>query len=235
MEKLRLDKFISSQLNLTRSEAKNAIKKGKVSVNNVFIKDCSVIIFPERDKVAYDGQAVDYKKYVYILMNKPSGILSASNDKKRKTVVDLVPEELKRDGLFPVGRLDRDTTGLLLITDDGEFAHKVISPKSNIPKTYIAKLDGDITDRIIEIFSKGVLLHDGTKCKPAILERLEEGMARITITEGKYHQIKRMFGVVDLGVNALHRESIGHLKIPENLPFGQCVEILPEDLKILCL
>ncbi len=235
MEKLRLDKFISSQLKLTRSEAKNAIKKGKVSVNNVFIRDCSVIIFPERDKVVYDGQAVDYKKYVYILMNKPSGILSASNDKKRKTVVDLVPETLKREGLFPVGRLDKDTTGLLLITDDGEFAHKVISPKSNISKSYIAKLDGDITDKMIEEFSKGITLHDGTECKPAVLERLEEGMARITITEGKYHQIKRMFGVVDLGVNALHRESIGRLKIPENLPFGQCVEISPEDVKILCL
>ena len=235
MEKLRLDKFIASQLNLARSEAKILIKRGKVSVNNEFIRDCSVIIFPERDIVLCNGQAVKYKKYIYILMNKPSGILSASNDKNRKTVVDLVPESLKRDGLFPVGRLDKDTTGLLIITDDGELAHKVISPKSNISKSYIADLDGELTEEMIELFSKGIVLHDGTACKSAVLEILENKRARITVTEGKYHQIKRMFGVVGLGVNALHRESIGHLKIPENLSFGQCVEILPEDVKILCL
>lgn len=235
MEKSRLDKFIASQLNLSRSEARIGIKRGKASVNNVIIRDPSVILFPEEDEVAYEGQAVSYKKYIYILMNKPAGILSASNDKNRKTVVDLVPQGLKRPGLFPVGRLDKDTTGLLIITNDGDFAHKVISPKSNIEKTYIAGLDGEVTEYMVEKFAQGVVLQDGTQCKPAKLERLDDKTAKITITEGKYHQIKRMFGVVGLGVNTLHRESIGHLFIPKNLLFGECVEILSKDVEILCL
>jgi len=235
MEKIRLDKYLSSQVNISRSEAKTAVRRGKISVNNVFVKDPAVIIIPETDEVKYDGQAIIYKKYIYILMNKPAGILSASNDKNRKTVVDLVPDRFKRAGLFPVGRLDKDTTGLLIITDDGNFAHKVISPKSNIEKCYIAGLDGEVTEDMVEKFAKGIVLQDGTLCKPAKLERLDNNKAKITITEGKYHQIKRMFGVVGLGVNSLHRESIGHISVPENLPFGECVEILLKDVENLCL
>jgi len=234
MEKLRLDKFISSQLNVSRNEAHLAIKKGTVTVNGEVIRDRSLIINPNADKITHNGQAITYKKYIYILMNKPSGVLSASNDKNRHTVVDLVPPNLKRQGLFPVGRLDKDTTGLLIITDDGEFAHRVISPKSNIPKCYLAELDGDINDEIIARFSEGIVLADGTKCKPAELCRVSKNVARITITEGKYHQIKRMFGVFDLGVNSLHRESVGHLKLPKELFFGQCVEILSKDVELLC-
>lgn len=235
MEKIRLDKFIASQLNITRKEATIAIKKGLVSVNSNIIKDRSFVFDADADIVLYDGQAVEYKKFIYILMNKPKGVLSASSDKKQKTVIDLIPDNLRRPDLFPVGRLDKDTTGLLIITDDGDFAHKVISPKSLIPKTYIANLDGDITPDMVKMFADGVVLADNYKCKPAILERVCENTARITITEGKYHQIKRMFGVVNLGVNSLHRESIGEIFIPNNLKFGECVEILSNQARSLCL
>lgn len=235
MEKIRLEKFISSQLNISRKEAALYIKRGLVRVNDTVIKDRALSVDAHSDKIEYNGQAIEYKKYIYILMNKPKGVLSASNDKRQKTVIDLVPDNLKRPDLFPVGRLDKDTTGLLIITDDGDFAHKVISPKSLIPKTYIAELDGDITPEMIDVFSKGVALADGYFCKPAVLERISENKARITITEGKYHQIKRMFGTVDLGVNSLHRESIGTLVLPKDLKFGESVEILSNTVERLCL
>ena len=164
-------------------------------------------------------------------MNKPMGVLSASNDKSRKTVVDLVPQEIKRQDLFPVGRLDKDTTGLLIITDDGVFAHNCISPKKAIEKGYIATLDGNIDNEMIEKFKLGVLLADGTRCKPAKLEYISDNVARIIITEGKYHQIKRMFGTVGLGVNALHRESIGGLHLPDNLTEGECIEMTKPQLE----
>ena len=231
MNNQRLDKFISGQLNMTRKTAKNDIRHGYVTVNSKTFTDPSAVIDTQSANITYKGEKINYKKYVYILLNKPSGILSASNDKTRRTVVDLVPKELKRHGLFPVGRLDKDTTGLLIITDDGTFAHDCISPKKNIPKCYIARLDGKVTKQMCEIFASGVILADGTVCKPAVLEPLGENSAKITITEGKYHQIKRMFGTVGLGVNTLHRQSVGNLVLPETLNFGECVEMTEKQLK----
>lgn len=225
MEKQRLDRFLSTQTALSRSEARTVVRRGKVCVNGTVIRDFGMQILPETDKISFDGQDIKYRKYMYILMNKPSGVLSASNDKKRETVVDLVPPELYRNGLFPVGRLDKDTTGMLLITDDGEFAHKLISPKSGISKTYRAKLDGIVTQEMVEIFKEGVTLADGTVCRPALLEPLEECSARLTLWEGKYHEVKRMFGTVGLGVNSLHRESIGELELPVEIKEGECVEM----------
>lgn len=233
MEKQRLDRFISNQLNIPRSEAKVAIRRGKTSVAGVTVRDPSLIIDVHTARVEFCGEAVSYKKNIYIIMNKPAGVLSASSDKNRETVVDLVPENLKRADLFPVGRLDKDTTGLLLITDDGEFAHNCISPKRGIPKVYEAELDGEITAEMPDEFLKGVTLADGTPCKSAKLERIGENTARITITEGKYHQIKRMFGVFDLGVNKLHRISVGDLVLPVTLKEGECEEISLEELKNL--
>ncbi len=230
MKKQRIDKFISNQLLLSRSEARSGIRRGQACVNDNIIRDAAMLIDVENDTVTYNGKAVGYKQYVYILINKPQGVLSASTDKSRKTVVDLVPEHLKRRELAPVGRLDKDTTGLLIITDDGTFAHDIISPKKNISKSYIAGLDGDITDDMILKFKEGVVLSDGTKCKPARLQSLSKNTARIIITEGRYHQIKRMFGTVGLGVNTLHRESIGGLTLPDNLHNGDCVEMTKEQL-----
>lgn len=228
MKKQRLDRFLSTQTILSRSEARTAVRRGRVAVNGEVSRDFGMQILPETDKIALDGQDIKYREYMYILMNKPSGVLSASNDKNRKTVVDLVPEQLYRDGLFPVGRLDRDTTGMLIITDDGDFAHRIISPKSGISKTYIAGLDGTVTKEMAEKFREGVTLEDGTLCRPAILEPLDDNFARITLYEGKYHEVKRMFGTVGLGVNSLHRESIGELMLPEDLAIGECVE-MPEN------
>lgn len=225
MEKQRLDKFLSSQTRLSRSEARTAIKRGRVTVNTEIVRDFGQAITPQTDNIAFEGQNILYRKYMYILMNKPKGVLCASNDKSRETVVDLVPENLKRNGLFPVGRLDRDTTGMLMITDDGDFAHRIISPKSLISKSYIATLDGKVTPEMAERFKAGVTLADGTLCRPAILEALGENIARLVLCEGKYHEVKRMFGTVGLGVNELHRESIGDLCLPDGIAEGECVEM----------
>ncbi len=231
MKKQRLDKFISNQLIIPRSIVRKGIYRGLAIVNDDVVRDISFSIDSENDTVVYDGTKIGYKEYVYILMNKPKGVLSAATDKSRETVVDLVPEHLKRQGIAPVGRLDKDTTGLLLITDDGVFAHNCISPKKEITKSYIVTLDGDINDEMILKFKQGVVLSDGTVCRPAVLEKTAENKARIIITEGKYHQVKRMFGTVGLGVNELHRESIGGLVIPETLGSGECIELTKQQLE----
>ena len=221
----RLDKIISSQFNISRSIARTEIRRGKVTVNGEVVRDPSLQFSPEVQEISYRGQTLNYKKFIYIMMNKPKGVLSASSDKSRETVVDLLPDSLKRNNLFPVGRLDKDTTGLLIITDDGDFAHKVLSPKKNIYKTYIAHLDGDVTDEMTEIFKNGVTLADGQICKSAELKRISKNVAQIKIPEGKYHQIKRMFGTVGLGVNELHRKSVGALVLPQDLTFGESREL----------
>ena len=210
----RLDKIISSQYGISRSITKAIIHRGKVKVDGAVVRDPSLQVDIDSVRIEYKGQALSYKEHVYIIMNKPKGVLSASEDKTRETVVDLVPPELSRQGLFPVGRLDRDTTGLL-----------IISPKKNIMKTYSVILDGEVTDDMVRLFGDGVVLADGTKCKKAILRRIDENSAEINITEGKYHQIKRMFGVVGLGFNELKRIALGNLKLPENMSEGEAREL----------
>ena len=200
-------------------------------VNDMVVRDIAFQIDSENDTISYEGKKIGYKEYVYILMNKPKGALSAATDKSRETVIDLVPEHLRRPDIAPVGRLDKDTTGLLLITDDGVFSHDVISPKKDVSKSYIVTLDGEINDDMVQKFKEGVVLADGTVCKSATLEKLPQNKARIIITEGKYHQVKRMFGVVGLGVNELHRESIGGLILPEDLSCGECIEMTKETLE----
>ncbi len=225
MSKIRLDRFISSQLNISRKDAVSGIRRGLAQVNGEIVRNSGLILETEKDTVIYSGQAIEYKEFIYIVMNKPKGVLSASEDKNRQTVVDLVPEHLKRKGLFPVGRLDKDTTGLLVITDDGDFAHRVLSPQKNIYKTYIAEVDGEITDEVLEIFSKEITLADGTVCKRAYLKKLDDRIVEIKICEGKYHQIKRMLGVVNLGVNELERKAMGNYVLPDFLKSGECVEV----------
>ncbi|MGI6280253.1 MAG: pseudouridine synthase [Acutalibacteraceae bacterium] len=233
MDLQRLDKITSSQLNISRSAAKSAIRGGKVSVDGNIIRDPSFAVDPTACKIMFDGQAVVYKKHIYLIMNKPKGVLSSSNDRRRQTVVDLVPPNLKRAGLFPVGRLDRDTTGLLIITDDGDFAHTAISPKSGIIKTYDVVLDGEITPDAQDRFNKGVVLADGTKCRPASLQIIAFNRALVRISEGKYHQIKRMFGTVGLGVNELSRIAFGGLKLPADLKLGECRELSDSEFQAI--
>jgi 16S rRNA pseudouridine516 synthase len=230
MTEQRFDKIIASQFNISRKDARAGIRKGKGVVDGQVVKDPAAQI-SVNSQIVFDGKKLNYKEHIYILMNKPKGVLSASSDKKKQTVVDLVPKELKRNNLFPVGRLDKDTTGLLIITDDGEFAHNAISPKKDIFKTYIAELDGEVTEQMVDIFANGVVLADGTVCKKAYLRPLCRNKAEIKISEGKYHQIKRMFGRVGLGVNQLSRVAFGSLRLDENLNPGQCRELETWEIK----
>ena len=227
---MRLDKFISSQLNISRKDARAAILRGRAAVGGATVRAADFKIDENADSVTFDGQALSNKNHIYKIMNKPRGVLSASDDKRQPTVIDIIPEQLRRNGLFPVGRLDKDTTGLLIITDDGDFAHRVLSPKKEIFKTYIAVLDGEITPDMPEKFLNGIVLADGTKCRRAFLRRVDKNTAEIKICEGKFHQIKRMFGTVGLGVNALERTAVGNFHLPEDLPQGACIETDSEAL-----
>ena len=230
MKKIRLDKFLSDNTKYTRNEIKKQIKAGSVTVDGDTVTKNDFSFIPDKAAVTLNGENIAYKKFVYLILNKPSGVLSASSDKNRKTVVDLLDDNYQHYSLFPVGRLDKDTTGLLLLTNDGDFAHKIISPKYNIEKSYIASVDGAINPDIIEKFKKGIILADGTICKSAVLEICGENTVRIVLTEGKYHQIKRMLGVVGLGVVGLHRERIGGLTLPKSLELGDFCEISINDL-----
>lgn len=228
----RLDKFIATQRCLPRSEVRRLVMRGCVKIDGVTVKKADTKIDPEAVEITLFGEKISYSKFLYIMLNKPKGVLSASTDKSRETVVDLVPPELYRKGLFPVGRLDKDTTGLLLITDDGNFSHYVISPKSGLDKRYAVVLDGEVTEEIVERFRRGITMADGTKCMPANLtyDKDNPTKASVVIKEGKYHQIKRMFGVVHLGVNELHRESIGKVVLDTSLSEGECRSLTREEL-----
>ncbi len=230
MKSERLDKIISTQFNISRKDARIAIRRGKVTVEGKTVRDFGLLTNVDAD-VSYNGQALSYKEYIYILINKPKGVLSASKDKSKKTVVDLVPDKLKRQGLFPVGRLDKDTTGFLIITDDGDFAHKAISPKYEVYKSYLVELDGDLKEEMIQKFRDGITLADGTKCLSAELRFVASNVATVRICEGKYHQIKRMFGTVGLGVNELKRQAVGGLSLPENLAEGECIELTKDEIQ----
>ena len=232
---MRLDKFLADSGFGTRSEIKKLIKSGAVTVSNKGGERLKpeTKIDENNDCVFVYGEKVVYRKFIYLMLNKPDGYVSATYDYKLPVVLDLVPEEYLHFEPFPVGRLDKTTTGLLIITNDGDFAHKVISPKSNIEKCYYTELDGELTEEKKHRMENGIVLADGTKCRPAKIEQLSKNQVYITISEGKYHQIKRMFGVVDLGVNSLHRVSIGALKIPEGLKRGECVEIGENELNLI--
>lgn len=235
MNEQRLDKIISSQFNLSRSVARKHIGWGRVTVNGKQRRDPSEQFDPDSCHIEYSGQALNYKEHIYIIMNKPSGVLCASNDKSRQTVIDLIGEDLKRNGLFPVGRLDKDTTGLLLITDDGDFSHKVIHPKKRIAKVYKALLDTELNKEAVLAFSEGITLADGEKCRPSRLTLLGNKEALVEITEGKYHQIKRMFGTVGAGVCALERISIGALSLPADIEEGSCRELTDREKELIFL
>ncbi len=232
MAQIRIDKYLCVVLGITRSEAKLLIKSGNITVDGVRITK-SDFKFDDTAEVKNAGETLVYKKHLYIMMNKPEGILSASSDKRAKTVVDILPDHLKREGLFPVGRLDKNTTGLLILTDDGDFGHRVMSPKSGIEKSYVATLDGPVTQEHILAFKNGITLADGTECMPAELRILSEKEALVVISEGKYHQIKRMFGTLSLGVDALRRKSIGALLLDKALSLGEARELTEAEKQLI--
>ncbi len=239
MPVMRLDKFFSSQEILSRKEVKACVKDGSICINGVPAASVEQRVDTQKDCVSYYGETVEYKPYIYLMLNKPQGVVSSTDDRKNPTVLDLVPPELYRSGLFPAGRLDKDTVGFVLLTDDGDFAHRILSPKNHIEKTYLARLDGTLTQEGIDLLADGVTLADGTECMGARVQVLEDGaepLVKIVICEGKYHQIKRMFGVLGLGVNWLKREQMGGLRLDDNLPEGGCREILHNEVeKILSI
>lgn len=229
----RIDKILAAALKLSRTDVKKLMKKQRVTVGGERVTDPNVKVDTCTDEIAINGKPIVYQKHIYIMLNKPKGVVSASTDRDAKTVVDLVPENLKRSGLFPAGRLDADTTGFVLITDDGDFAHRILSPKNHVEKTYIALLENEISDGDIEKFKSGVELKDGTLCLESKLERIGERTVKVVIHEGKYHQVKRMFAALGNHVIELRRVQMGKLKLDESLKEGECREITDAELEMI--
>ena len=225
----RLDKIISTQTGYSRKDVKELIKKKRVLVNEKVVTKSDIKVNPETDIILLDGRKINFKKYVYLMLNKPKGYISATEDRTMQTVLDLVPEEYLHRNLFPAGRLDKDTTGLMLITDDGNFAHNILSPQKHVDKTYSVTIDIPLTVEMVEGFKNGIMLNDG-ECKSAILEINDTYNATVILTEGRYHQIKRMFGCFGAKVIELERTAIGNFKMPNDLQIGECREFTEEEL-----
>lgn len=218
---MRLDKLLGHCGWGTRRQLKDLCKGGHVFVNDVCCRDSAAKVNPEEDRISVDGHPVVYEQYSYLMMHKPAGVLSATEDKISRTVLDLLPQQYQGAGLFPVGRLDKDTTGLLLLTNDGSWAHRITSPKKHINKIYIANVEGRIPEDIHDIFQAGIVLADGLQCLPAQAVPIDEQTVQITVQEGKFHQVKRMCAAVGLHVRALCRRTIGGLHLDETLQPGQ--------------
>ena len=226
----RLDKIISNQTKYTRKEIKELIKKRRVLVNEEIAIKPDIKINIDKDIIKIDNKEIIIKKNIYLVLNKPKGYISATEDKTEKTVLDLVPEEYKHRNLFPAGRLDKDTTGLMIITDDGIFAHNILSPQKHITKTYNVTIDIPLTNEMVNGFKNGVMLNDG-ECKTASLEIIDTYKAVVILTEGRYHQIKRMFGCFNAKVLELQRIKMGNFSLPNDLELGKHRELTEEELK----
>lgn len=228
----RIDKIIASQGKYSRSDVKGLIAKRRVTVDGEVIQSSSVKADPEKSRIAIDGVDITVKKHVYLMLNKPKGYVSATEDKEHQTVLELVPEQYRGRGMFPAGRLDRDTTGLMIITDDGVMAHNILAPKKHVQKVYHVELDIPVTEEMAAGFRAGVALNDGV-CKEAKLVITGEKTAEVTLKEGRYHQIKRMFGCYGAKVTELHRLAMGDLYLPDDLEPGTCRELTEKELQLL--
>lgn len=232
---IRLDKFLSEMNIGTRSEIKTYIRNGRVAVNDILCKKPEEKIDAQKDKVSFDGKVINYEEYIYIMLNKPAGVVSATTDIRDKTVIDLL-ENIERKDLFPVGRLDKDTEGLLLLTNDGDLAHNLLSPKKKVDKIYYAKVKGKVTDEDVQAFSSGISIGEEKPCLPAKLEILKSGEIseiNLTIQEGKFHQVKRMFEAVGKEVVYLKRLSMGELNLDPDLKPGEYRRLTTEELTLL--
>lgn len=221
---------------MTRSEAKTLVKSGAVQVDSAVVKSADLKIDPRAARVFVNGREIAYNQYVYIMMNKPKGVISSTDGREAgaKTVVDILPEDMKRKNLFPAGRLDKDTTGFVLITDDGAFAHRILSPKSHVPKTYIAVLDRPFDLSVKADFESGMVL-GGEKCLPASVECVngDYTRAKVILKQGMYHQIKRMFKKHSITVLELERTAMGALSLDANLAPGQARYLNEEELLLI--
>ena len=233
---MRLDKYLVSCAVGSRTEVKNFLKSGRVTVNGKKEKSAKLQINEETDEVCFDGQKLDYEEFVYYMMNKPQGVISATEDPKHKTVLDLLDDLARSKEVFPVGRLDIDTHGLLLLTNDGQLAHALLSPKRHVDKTYLARVDGIMTQEDVEKFAQGIPLKDFT-CQPAKLELVSldreknQSLVRVTIAEGKFHQVKRMVAYCGKEVVDLQRLTMGTLTLDEDLKRGEWRRLSKEELE----
>ena len=236
MKKMRLDRFLSNAGIGSRKEVKSLIKGQRVLVDNNIINDPGYIIDPDKAKVMVDNQPIIYKKFYYLMLNKPAGVISATRDSLHQTVVDLLLSQYQHIKLFPVGRLDKDTEGLLVLTNDGQLAHRVLSPKNKVPKTYYAVIEGKVTKEDVDAFQRGIKLDEDVTALPAqlsILKSCDESEVHITIFEGKYHQVKRMFEAVGKKVIYLKRLRMGNLYLDEKLAPGQVRELSKHEIELL--
>ena len=235
-KKMRVDKLLSNVGVASRAELKKYCKQGLISVNGKVINNPGVQVDSENDDVRFNGEKIVYREFVYIMLNKPDGYISATYDKYDPIVLDLIDQSYLVFEPFPVGRLDKDTEGLLVLTNDGQLAHRVLSPKKHVPKTYYAKIQGKVTEEDILAFEKGVILDDGYETMPSQLKILKsDDMSEIelTIHEGKFHQVKRMFESVGKKVVYLKRLSMGKLKLDESLKLGEYRELTAEEVKLI--
>ena len=233
MKTERIDKLIADCTSYSRTEIKKMAKFGRISIDGQIVHDLSQKVSAD-SFVLIDGEPIRSEKYTYIMLNKPLGVISASEGNGDKTVVDILPEELKRKGLFPAGRLDKYSTGFVLITNDGEFAHDILSPRHHVKKTYIVGTDKELSETELEEFKKGVELSDGTVFKPANIVLIKENTYKVEIYEGKYHQIKRMFGSFGAEVLTLHRTAIGALALDESLALGEARLLNADEIELIC-
>ncbi|ANY68559.1 16S rRNA pseudouridine(516) synthase [Paenibacillus sp. BIHB 4019] len=239
--KIRLDKLLAHTGNGTRSEIKKFVKQGLITVDGVVVKDSGMIINPEMHEVRFEGRQVNYREFAYFMMNKPAGVVSATEDRKDETVIDLLENEDQAIQPFPVGRLDKDTVGLLLLTNDGQLAHELLSPRKHVPKTYEAVVRGNVGRADQDQFAAGVELDDGYVTMPARLnirsqEQTDAGvmsMITLTIMEGKFHQVKRMFEAVGKQVVHLKRVAMGPLALDTELEEGSYRELTEGELELL--
>lgn len=237
MTLLRLDKFISERTEFSRSAIKQLVNKKEIMVDGQIAKSADMKIDPDIAKVIVNGNPIRNERYRYILMNKPDGYVCSTSENDGKNVMSLVPKNLRTKNMFPAGRLDKDSLGALLITDDGDLAHRILSPKRHISKIYIVKLDSPFQSNYVNLFKNGLKLTSGEQCMPANVRRCElsEKLAFVQLFEGKYHQVKRMFSAVGNNVQILMRVSLGNLVLPEKLGYGQCMELLHKDVENLFL
>lgn len=226
----RLDKIIANRGIASRREVKELLRQGRVLVDGVPASAPDVKVSAETVAITVDGVPVSSERYTYLLLHKPAGVLTATEDKYQPTVMELLPESLRRRGLAPVGRLDKDTEGLLLLTDDGELTHRLLSPRYHVDKVYYAKVEGVPDAADAEAFADGLLLEDGLQCLPAKLEPLGGDACLVTLREGKFHQVKRMLASRGKPVRYLKRLSMGPLRLEDTLLPGQCRELSPEEL-----
>jgi 16S rRNA pseudouridine516 synthase len=231
MAKMRLDKFLSNMGCGSRKEVRAFVKKGAVTVDGAKVSDFDMKIETGANRICLFDEEITFREHIYLLMNKPEGVITATDDPSNRhtTVIDLLSDEYACFGLFPVGRLDKDTVGLLILTDDGIFAHKTLAPKNRVPKVYYAVIEGCVSQNAINSFKNSVVLDDGYVCAPAELEisasNAEKSEVLVTLTEGKFHQVKRMFAAIGKRVLYLRRIGFGGIKLDESLAEGECREL----------